>query len=372
MSNREPEKFCRFLKNGLVFNNNITHFTVSPCCYFSKNYSIDPVRDVRQQLTQYREQWNQENFSETCKICLDLDQAGKVSYRQASFDITSDSETNVSTLTVAVNKQCNLACASCGPESSSFWFQENKRNNLDQPQQIIDLHREDRTGDIAKNFLKVFESIDLRHIQYIKFGGGEPLMSDTHTKILSMIPDPSRVVVQYTSNFSIEPSSDVFDLWERFRLVKWCASIDGIGDQFELLRWPYKWQNLEKFIQRMIEQVPHNVMFGVEHTLNPLNIWYFDRFQKWFENSFSCNRYGDRSDLNIHACAGNLDLSQTPPALRSAILDRFGPTDPISILLQNHPHQGSYKRLAHWLDTLDRHRHTKWRRTFAEIEHFFQ
>lgn len=363
------DRFCRFLDHGLVYNNNSTHFTVSPCCYFSKNYEIDPGGDVPVQIMQYRQQWNQEDFSRTCKICLDLEHAGRASYREASFEISSDHA--ISTLTVAVNKQCNLACASCGPESSSFWFQENRRNGIQQPRHIIELHQEDRSGETTESFLSMFRSMDLSHIEYIKFGGGEPLMSDTHEKILGMIPDPSRVTVQYTSNFSIEPASRVFDLWQRFRLVKWCASIDGVGDQFGLLRWPYQWSSLEKFLSRARAQVPHNVMFGVEHTLNPLNIWYFDRFQAWFGSSFAANRYGDPSDFNIHVCQGSMGLEQTPPLLRDEILDRFGPENPVSVLLDNNPYPGSHDRLVQWMDHLDRQRHTQWRQTFAEVADYF-
>jgi len=368
MNDRE---FCRFLSNGLVYNNNSTHFTVSPCCYFSRDYSIDPQGDVGQQIMEYRRHWRQEDFGQTCKTCLDLEQAGKTSYREASFEISSDLDDHVTTLTVAVNKQCNLACASCGPESSSFWFQENKRNGVEQPAHIIELHREDRSGDTTERFLDLFRDLDLSQIEYIKFGGGEPLMSDTHQRILSMIPDPSRVTVQYTSNFSIEPTAQAQELWQRFHLIKWCASIDGVGDQFELLRWPYRWPALEKFIQRQKTQVPHNVMFGVEHTLNPLNIWYFDRFQQWFGQEFSSNRYGDPSDFNIHVCQGPMGLEQTPPALRSAIQGRYGANSAVSILLDNNPYPGSHQRIVQWMDQLDRRRQTQWRRVFREVSDFF-
>jgi hypothetical protein len=369
----EPGKnFCRFLDQGLVYNNNTVNFTVSPCCYFSKSNTLDITQDVVSQIYQHRLSWKQDDLSTTCKICLDQEKAGLTSYRQASFDMVPESGPDLAVLTIAVNKQCNLACLSCGPHSSSFWYQQNIRDNVPQIDKIIQLHQEDRLGKIKQKFLSIFDHKFFQNIKYIKFGGGEPLMSTIHVEILQSITNPKETQVQYTSNFSIEPSEKVFDLWSRFLLVKWCASIDGVGDQFNLLRWPHRWDNLEKMIPSMINAVPHNVMFGIEHTLNPINIWYVDQFQQWARDNFSSNRYNDAVDLNFHCCTGNLGLDQTPPQLRKDIKQRLGPNHPAVILLDNTPYCGSYHVMVNWLDDLDRRRGTDWRKTFSPVSDYFQ
>jgi hypothetical protein len=123
------DTFCKFLKNGLVYNNNTTHFTVSPCCYFLKNYAIDPDQDPVQQLTNYKQQWLTEDFNNTCQVCLNAEKSGLASYRLASFDEIPGTHEQLNFLTIAVNKKCNLACPSCDSGSSSFWYQENLRHN---------------------------------------------------------------------------------------------------------------------------------------------------------------------------------------------------------------------------------------------------
>lgn len=364
--------FCRFLDHGLVYNNNSVDFTVAPCCYFSDTDSLRPDgHDITAQITSARKKWQSADWTRTCEICLSQEKSGQPSYRLASFDMVPSEAKDLVVLTVAVNKQCNLACAICGPESSSFWFQQNMRDSVQQPHRIVNLHKDDRTGDIKTKFLSVFKDNQFQNIRYIKFGGGEPLMSSMHEKILECISEPSLVTVQYTSNFSIEPTAKVFKIWSRFRLVKWCASIDGIGSQFEMLRWPHRWQDLENMIPRVFAKAPHNVMFGVEHTLNPLNVWYFDRFQQWFQERFSANRFGDASDLNLHRCLGDLDLAQTPPALRQHLEDRLGSDSAVVRFLMQYPYSGSYQNLIGWMDNLDQRRATNWRAIFPEISAYF-
>jgi hypothetical protein len=363
-----PENFCKFLKNGLVYNNNTTHFTVSPCCYFSKNYTIDPDHVSEQQLTDYKQQWLNEDFNDTCKICLNAEASGLTSYRQASFDeITSDSE-QINFLTIAVNKKCNLACPSCDSGSSSFWYQENLRHNILESKNIIRLHQEDREGIITEKFLSTLASQDLSKVTYIKFGGGEPLMSDTHEQILNLLPHPENVTIQYTSNFSLMPTDRVFKLWKKLKLVKWIASLDGVNDQFEFLRWPYKWANLEKFTSAAKQAVPDNVMFGVEHTINVLNAFYYPEFKSWFDQHLGTNRLGDPSDLNLHKCEGLLSVDHMPIDLRKLVKNRLGTDHAISSMIDQSKYSNNLIPTTKYLDQIDTWRNSNWRKLFPNIQ----
>lgn len=359
------------LQHGLAWNNNVDHFTMAPCCYFSKTYRIDSGQDVMMQLQHNQQHWQKENFAKTCRQCLDQEAVGETSYRQSSFDTVAETAQGITFVTVAVNKQCNLACVTCGADASSFWYQQNRRDGIEQSREIHDMHRQHSNQHTVQQFVDIFAEADLRGVTYIKFGGGEPLMSSVHEKILENILDPAAVILQYTSNFTVAPSAKVLDLWQRFRLVKWCASIDGLDQQFELLRWPHRWIDLENLLSSMLHKVPHNVMFGVEHTLNPLNAWYFDRFQQWFQHRLASNRYGDVSDFNLHRCVGNLDLCQTPPALRRDLEQRLGADSPVVRFLGQYPYNGDHTTLVTWMDDLDRRRSCDWRKTFAEVADYF-
>lgn len=364
-------EFCRHLSNGLVYNNNTTAFTMSPCCFFAGENSVDPDKDLSTQLTSHRMRWINADVNFTCKICIDAESRGPHSYRLASFDIIDGIKNKLEFLTVAVNKKCNLACPSCDPYASSFWYQENVRNNVLQSARVHQLHQEDRQGIVTEKFIRLLSDQDLSSLKYIKFGGGEPLMTDTHEKVMAMIPNPENVTIQYTSNFSIMPSQSTLKAWEKFKLVKWIASLDGVNEQFSFLRWPYRWEKLQTFVNDAIETVPGNVMFGVEHTINPLNIFYFDQFENWFNAHFATNRYGDQSDFNVHLCTGTLGLEHTPPELRKKINAKYAANHQVLIALGQTPFSGSTARLVQYLDQLDKMRSTNWRQLFPEVQEFF-
>ena len=365
------QNFCKFFKNGLVYNNNTTDFTVSPCCYFSKNYVIDPANDLTSQLEQHRLSWQIADISKTCQICIAQENSGIPSYRQAANNIITNNTDKIVMLTIAVNKKCNLACPTCGSHSSSLWYRENIRNGIGESIDIIDLHKEDHEHKITQRFLSFFKSQDLSALAYIKFGGGEPLINDTHLQILNMIPNPDNVIVQYTSNFSIMPSQKVFDVWEKFKLIKWCVSIDGIGERFEFLRWPYKWDKFIKFKNRAVNIVPVNVMFGVEHTINPLNILYFDEFKQWFDSEFASNRLGDASDFNIHYAEGILGLNCSTEELRKQVNLKFGQGHCMTQLLQQIPSDGDTQQFVEYLDKINSWRDQEWRTIFCDAEMYY-
>jgi len=361
-------EFCKFIKNGLVYNNNTRQFTVSPCCYFSKQYSIDPTANVAEQYAHHRQSWSREDFSETCRICLDAEKTGKQSYRQASFDIVPQGQDGISMLTVAINKECNLACASCGSHSSSRWYNENKRNGIKEPQEIVDYHVDNHKGLTTDRFLSLMDNADLHNLDYIKFGGGEPLMTDTHMRVLERVKDPARVELQYTSNFSIMPTPQVADMWSRFKQVKWMASIDGTGDQFDLLRWPHTWDKLVLFVERALRHTPANVSLGIEHTLNMLNVYYFDRLEQWYLKDFCSANTARRGVLSIHNVEGIMTLDEVPQKVRDMVMDKLGNDHRVSRTLSQQGHGRDPAGSVAYLDGLDSQRGTNWRSTFPEVE----
>jgi len=359
--------FCKFLHNGLVYNNDSTQITVAPCCYYSKKSTLTDLHSV----DYYRQLWIKSDVKETCRACIDQERQGIPSYRQASFDMSENLSGQIEILTVATTKQCNLACASCDAGQSSFWYQEDLRNQVNHSEQIHNLHREDRLKDTTKKFIDILAQQNLSQLKYVKFGGGEPMMSNMHVEILKLISNPQNVTVQYTTNFSIMPRQSVFEQWQKFKLVKWVASLDGTHAQFDLLRWPHTWTKCTDFAKQALATAPHNVMFGVEHTLNPLNIYYYDRFQDWFDQHFSTNRYGDATDLNLHPCIGVLAIDHTPPGIRELVKIKYGRMHSISLMLDDHPWSGDTFKLTTYLDQLDTWRAQNWRHTFSEVERYF-
>ena len=353
-------EFCRHLSNAFAINNNGTDFSISPCCYFTKS---DTVQDL-DSLPELRKKWIASDLETNCRLCLNQEEQKQTSYRQAGFDIMDDRE-GLQMLTIAVTMQCNLACTSCGSHSSSFWHDENVRNGVASGPFV------DRKGvDADKKLIEWFGTLDTTNLKYIKFGGGEPLMNNTHRKILELIDNPQDIVLQYTSNYTLFPSRDTIEQWKKFKLIKVIGSIDGVDEQFEYLRWPGKFDTIVKNINKAKEIYPGNVMFGIEHTLNPFNVYYYDRIEKWYNQTMATNRFGDKSDFNIHPCYGNIGIDKTPPLLRDKVKDKYGVDHPVSIMLDQYPYT-EHKTAIDWVEKLDEWRELKWQNTFSEVAEYF-
>jgi hypothetical protein len=111
-------------------------------------------------------------------------------------------------------------------------------------------------------------------------------------------------------------------------------------------------------------------MFGIEHTINPLNIFYYDIFEDWFNTEFSKNRLGDLSDLTLHPCAGNIGLDKIPEKLKFNVLEKYGKTRVSSLLLNINSFNAPTSLIKH-MDMLDSQRNTNWRNTFKEVSEYF-
>jgi len=364
-------EFCKFLEHGLQYDNNTVNFTVRPCCFFTKDYKIDALKNVPEQYRKYKSAWKKENLNETCKVCIDHEKSGMESYRQASFNIVPEDASAVSMLTVAINKECNLACPQCDSNYSSLWYRENLRNGIKESPEIMSYHVDNHKGKITEKFISLFDETDFDNLKYIKFGGGEPLMTDTHLTVLDKIKNPASVELQYTSNFSIMPSAKTLEKWSNFKNVKWMASIDGTGDQFSLLRWPHTWEKLEKICDRAVAETPDNVTFGIEHTLNMLNIFHFDKLEKWYLTKFCKGHAHRRGVLSLHNVFGKLKLSEVPTSLKNVIIEKYGKDHKITKILNEQFKADDYSTSVGYMDTLDKQRNTNWRSTFAEVESYY-
>jgi sulfatase maturation enzyme AslB (radical SAM superfamily) len=327
-----------------------------PCCWYQEGVAFTSADKARSEF---------ENFTtwpRGCSTCQQQESAGFHSFRQASFDIVEDVPHNKTVaLDINVDYNCNAACVICNPDWSSTWHKQYTQNVI--PVKQIDFKVTDYITDLIDN-------IDYSEVRRIKFFGGEPLLGDTHLRALDKIPDPSLVSIWYTTNGSIQLNDTILKTWEKFKLVFVEISIDGIEQQFDYLRWPLTWNKITRNMFSMRDQVPNNVLFRVNHTLNPFNIYYYDRLDNWFKENFNSNKCGDPLEINIHPAWGDWALARTPAALRGKVYEKYGDSAISNLLkgLPQHPHDSILKFIDKWEPI----RKNNWESVFPEIVDFFK
>lgn len=299
---------------------------ISPCC-ISPAKAVDTIDFYNNQyLAQFRDQWANNIWPSECKNCKQVEDQGLVSKRMGAEQWYTDHGLNNNTVELIrldywVGNTCNLACAICGPASSSSWSHE-----LNMP---ISLKK--------ASINKFWQNLDLSSLKFIHFHGGEPLLSKEHVELLEAVPFKDQVQVTYNTNATIRISDSLKELWEQFQLVHLDFSVDDVGDRFEYQRYPANWQSVVDNLQWYLETAPHNVMFGINTTVSWLNQHSLPVLESWLKQNFSISRFSDPIEHRKQFAHGPLSCSRNLDFVRN------------------------------YLDSIDKRRGTDWRKTFPEL-----
>ena len=355
-------QFCRYLSNGYSFNitkNNSV--TVGPCCLYKNKLQFDSnLLRARKLNFESITSW-----TDDCSICQVLEESGQQSLRQTGPDWISDLENSQDpiSLDIQLDNECNAACVTCNKYSSSLWEKE----DLKLHNKKIKINKDD---DVTNKIInRIVDTVSLEKLKYVKFFGGEPLFTDTHLKFIKHIPHPEQVTLHYTTNGSIYPNDEVLDAWKKFKVIIFAASLDGIEQQFDYVRWPLPWSKVSKILIRLRENKDiRNLIFRVEFTANLLNTYYFDRLENWIKNNLDTNLSGDKTEINIHLCSGGIwDLEKMPQNIRELVLKKYSADQIIHKLVDNLPPQTSLNAWKNFVNTWDKQRNNSWQLAFPDI-----
>jgi MoaA/NifB/PqqE/SkfB family radical SAM enzyme len=182
------------------------------------------------------------------------------------------------TASVAFGNTCNLKCITCNPIASSMWQQEYKK--------IFDVEVP-HFKFYKQNFVNDFTS-SVPNIVHLDVPGGEPFLSGVPEQklLLQYYIDSGRsnkITLHYTTNVTVFPSQDWWNLWKHFKEIDIQLSIDGTQARYEYIRFPAKWKdimiNVEQYLQK--ENDTGNIRLSVSHTVSAYNILYLDEFCTW-------------------------------------------------------------------------------------------
>lgn len=274
-----------------------------------------------------------------CHRCYAEESLGRTSRRQASQDnyenfLESPDIEHASVgpegLDYSVGNLCNLKCIVCGPDNSSSWISDYQKIYPDQDVSKY-VFRKTRTVEIQDDrFLSRLRSVHFH-------GGGEPLMSDAHTRLLQRIKSVkglSDVRVYYNTNGTQQVDQQTLDLWSQCKLVELYFSIDDVGHRFEYQRTGAKWQQVQDNIAWFKANMPHNHMFNVNCVWGYLNIFYLDELLDWHQENFNTNRYGDPCRLLWQKAIGPFSIDHLSSRAVTMLREKFKGKQPLLDLLQ--------------------------------------
>lgn len=272
-----------------------------------------------------------------CQTCYNAEANGQESRRQGSKrlyeEYHKDTEIDLEGpqgLDYSVGNLCNLKCVICGPHNSSQWIPDYQKLH---PTRSIELFQYKKYEQLEIDDVELLKNLKSVHFH----GGGEPLLSENHVRLLSKIhkiKGLSDVRVFYNTNGTKTVSDDILKLWEKCKLIEIYFSIDDVGQRFEYQRTGIQWKELESNLDWYYNNMPHNHMFNINCTWGYLNFFYLNEIYDWWKEKFSCNRYQDPTNLIFQKATRTFALNHVSQDTYSALENKFHNHKDIQSLLK--------------------------------------
>ena len=303
--------YCPMIHSGLEINFKNGNPTAQHCCLRRNAFPVDIKTDYWKDsnFVALREQNKKNIWAQGCENCQNLESAGQTSFREgmsqglkvSGYDISGPAR-----IDLMADISCNLACRTCGPESSTFWQKHLKiHNHWDKPVE---------SPQHYTSIISALSKLDLSNLQMLVFCGGETLLGQAYWEVAGWLADnvpnaKQQLTLCFQTNGTQPIHPRYYELVDRFHLVKLHISLDGIDERFEYLRWPANWNQVVDNIMHIRESAPSNTMFLIEETISTFNLWYSNELSQWVKQNFTTNREGDPVIHTKHLATGPFSLA---------------------------------------------------------------
>ena len=352
------------------------------------------------------------NLFERSNMAKDVEMEHYPSYLKAKKNTGSDGSISskkfpIFHFALRFGNLCNLKCVMCGPPNSSKWFDDYQALFKERFYQ-----KELETNVFNWNDNPYFWSQVEKHMSHFRriyISGGEPLLIKSHYEFLRKCIKTDlagKLTIKYNSNITRIPKI-AWRLWKHFKLIKIGASVDGLSEINDFIRYPSQWNQIEKNL-RKLNKTEGNFDLNIRTTVSVLNIWHLPEFIEYIMKANYKNiNNKNMSVLQLHPVHAPeyLNIKILEDSFKRKISEHFeqykikisqfdwqssyGSSNGFSweqkvkrtcqildnfIRYMNHDMQFSEKKLnklrkkfIYFLDRLDELRNTNWPKVFPEL-----
>ena len=303
------KKYCPRIYHGLTLSN-ISNDSISyAVCCWSDATSTSANIDFYNKDFAYQRDINQTGQLPLpyCHRCNEQEETDKKSMRLGYAELHGPEtyEPELQYLDINIDYTCNLACVTCGPAVSTTWRNELKLKGINVRPHV-------------DKFIKTkLETLDFSKLKEIRMWGGEPFLTNTHKDILQYVASQGNahnIKLMYYTNGTQLIDDATKKLIEQFKFARISFSIDAIGNKFNYIRYPGKWDQVEQNLLWWKNNLPHNSMLSLTVTASILNVLDLNEITDWCQENFSQSVFGDPIEIFVHQAAGIYGLEyMTPP-----------------------------------------------------------
>jgi len=216
--------------------------------------------------------------------------------------LTGNENIYPSYLEVSFSNVCNMKCTYCGPEYSSKWVEELKKDGpvplLEETEHETHMHGQHNLDTLQYKNRESNPYIDafwewlpgaMPNLEHLRITGGEPLMSkETFKTIEWLIINPNTEL-----DFSINTNMAVPEkLWNKFidaisrlrdanavRKITIFTSVEGWGERAEYARTGLDFELLKERVEQVAAM--DNIRINIMSAFNIFSVTSFDTMLKW-------------------------------------------------------------------------------------------
>ena len=224
-----------------------------------------------------------------CSRCYRAEDLGGTSHRMLSknrWDVTYPGEDFTKSkfpmdVEARLGNLCNLKCVMCGPAASSQHQKERlelrDKGTVDKLLRVLE-NTEWNTQNLVDGIVDISE-----HIRILRLYGGEPtVMPEVHNMLEKLVENESAKNIHLKFNTNLTNINERFlELMKQFSHVSIHVSVDGYGTVQEYIRFPSKWDAIERNIKTVMDLVRDNENINLIISIYNIfgsNFKYYGRF----------------------------------------------------------------------------------------------
>ena len=294
----KKDNYCNYVDKGirikLFDHQGELYAIIKPCCHITSNYmpqeykapvKINTVDDLlkNKSLKYFRKYFKRNNdLPPACIACTNYESKGLRSPRN-KINETDYSEYDINKLDVVLGNSCNLACPFCSSYASSLIDKlSSKLTPNERPQSWIPLKDVTHKGSYRTADL-IAEVLDKYKVHTLKLIGGEPFLKENWDKISEVI-DTNKckdLHLEVTTNGTIL-NDEIFNRLSKTKHAHLRLSVDSIGPNYEFIRWPHKWNKMDKNLDYLRNNNQSNIHISVSNLVNIFNFEYLPEIEEYF------------------------------------------------------------------------------------------
>jgi sulfatase maturation enzyme AslB (radical SAM superfamily) len=198
-------------------------------------------------------------------------------------------------LDLRFGNKCNTKCRMCGPTDSDQWYKDHVElwshssymDNDSKVQLVLDKNNHWVPEVNMYNWVEsdlFWHNVEsnMKGLIYIHTVGGEPLLIDRQFDLLKKCIDldiAKNITLEYNTNGTIIPAR-ALKYWDNFKQVKIGISIDGINEVNDYVRYPSRFDSVEKNID-LLDNSSSNLILWFAYTVQAYNILHIPEVLKW-------------------------------------------------------------------------------------------